>query len=142
MDFSTHQKPQAIYDYLAAASPNLKDPDSGYTRLAAGYLLGIGTYYEQQTVRQPGQEDCPSCTLENVLATVLHHDFKHVLAMLKTEPLSAALVPSFLEAHHQGADKQLAGVVAFTQLLLSGLSPGTLASERVSKHLYQFPSIS
>jgi hypothetical protein len=140
MNFSTPQKPQAIYDFLATQSPELNQPDSGFTRLASFYLLGIATYYEQQAAHRPGEEACPRCTLENVLATVLHHDFKKVLAMLATDPLSAALVPSFLESY-QHADKQIAGVVAFTQVLLSGFTPGALASERVDKYLHQFSPI-
>lgn len=147
MDYSTLTTPQAIYDYLTTQLPDLKQPDSGYTRLVNYYLLGIGTYYEQQLISRPGEEPCPRCTLENVLATVLHHDSNHVLAMLETHPLSAAFVPLVLEAYYQGdlkqvVLKQVAGVIAYTQFLLGGLAPGAVASKRVDNYLHRFVSIS
>lgn len=142
MDFSTPQKPQAIYDYLAAEVPDLKQPDSCFTRVASSYLLGIGTYYEQQAaaLHHPGEESSPRCTLENVLATVLHPDLKQVLGMLSADLRSAQVATPFIEAYHQEDKRQIAGIVAFTQMLLSGLTAGALASERVGKHLHQFPS--
>ena len=140
MDFAATQNPQAIYDYLASQQPDLHQPDSGYTRMASAYLLGIATYYQQHVIDHPGAESCPRCTLENVLATVLHQDLSQVLWMLAIDPISAALVDSLLDDCKSGFGNEVTGMVAFTQLLLSGLHPGTLAIERVSKYLHQFPS--
>ena len=136
MDFSASLPPQDILAYLLSQAPALTEADNLHCAQARSFLLAVGTYYDKSPLPpQPFGTPCPTCTVGHVLATLLHPDFKAVLHMLNTEPITAELTASFQAAARQQSLKQVAGVIAYTQVLLSTLYPGQLACERVAAYL-------
>lgn len=141
MDFSATLPPSAILAYLLRQAPALSEADNLACRQGRDYLLAIGTYYDKQPPNSPAfGAPSPACSVEHVLATVLHPNAAAVLHMLNSEPASAGLTAGFQLAARQQAFKQAAGVIAYAQLLLSLLDPGRLATERVAAYLSQFAS--
>ena len=84
-----------------------------FTQVGASYLAGIIWYYRQH---HPAR-----CTLPHVLATVQYADFTHVLSMLSRDADCLALVQSLVTGVKQGAEKQIAGLVAALQVDTSAL---------------------
>lgn len=84
-----------------------------FTETCASYLAGIIWYYRQH---HPAL-----CTLPHVLATVQYDDFTHVLSMLSRDEDCLALVQSLVTGVRQGAEKQIASLVAGLHLDTSAL---------------------
>lgn len=100
---------------LANLSPGgAKSGDNFFTKSAQAYLTGIIWYY---------RNNYPAlCTIPHVVATAVYPDFTFVLHMLSKDPSCQVLVQSLITAVQQGAEKQIAGIVASLQVDMSGLA--------------------
>ncbi len=100
---------------LANLSPGgAKSGDNFFTKSAQAYLTGIIWYY---------RNNYPAlCTIPHVVATAVYDDFTFVLHMLSEDPSCQVLVQSLITAVKQGAEKQIAGIVASLQVDMSGLA--------------------
>ncbi|WP_171025853.1 type IV secretory system conjugative DNA transfer family protein [Hymenobacter jeollabukensis] len=67
------------------------------------------------------------CTLPHVVNTALHRDFTHVLSMLDTDPECGDMVRSITTAVKQRAEKQVAGVIASLQIVLTRINSPEIA---------------
>lgn len=67
------------------------------------------------------------CTLPHVVNTALHPDFTHVLSMLDTDPECGDMVRSITTAVKQRAEKQVAGVIASLQIVLTRINSPEIA---------------
>lgn len=90
------------------------ETDGFYARTALAYLTGIIWYY---------RSNYPDlCTIPHVVATATHPDFKHVVSMLSQDAYCLIHIRSLVEAIKQGAEKQVAGIVASLQIDLQPLT--------------------
>ena len=105
---------------LINLSPNgAKGGDNFFTKSAQAYLTGIIWYY---------RNNYPAlCTIPHVVATAVYDDFTHVLHMLSLDPSCQVLVQSLITAVKQGAEKQIAGVVASLQVDMSSLATAEIS---------------
>ena len=62
------------------------------------------------------------CTLPHVINTALHPDYTHVISMLEGNPQSADMVRSIATAIKNKADKQIAGVIASLQIMVTRIN--------------------
>ena len=62
------------------------------------------------------------CTLPHVINTALHPDYTHVISMLEANVQSADMVRSIATAIRQKADKQIAGVIASLQIMVTRIN--------------------
>ncbi|MGD1894600.1 MAG: type IV secretory system conjugative DNA transfer family protein [Cyclobacteriaceae bacterium] len=62
------------------------------------------------------------CTLPHVINTALYPDYTHVISMLEANPQSADLIRSIATAIRNKAEKQLAGVIASLQMMVTKLN--------------------
>ena len=62
------------------------------------------------------------CTLPHVINTVLYHDYAHVISMLEANPQSADMIRSVATAIQKKADKQIAGVIASLQIIVTRIN--------------------
>lgn len=62
------------------------------------------------------------CTLPHVINTILYQDYTHVISMLEANPQSADMVRSIATAIQNKAEKQIAGVVASLQIMVSKIN--------------------
>ena len=62
------------------------------------------------------------CTLPHVINTALYPDYTHVISMLEGNPQSADMVRSIATAIRQKADKQIAGVIASLQIMVTRIN--------------------
>ncbi|GAC1594728.1 MAG: hypothetical protein NVS3B25_17770 [Hymenobacter sp.] len=67
------------------------------------------------------------CTLPHVVNTALHPNFTHVLSMLDTDPECGDMVRSITTAVKQRAEKQVAGVIASLQIVLTRINSPEIA---------------
>ncbi|WP_170865323.1 type IV secretory system conjugative DNA transfer family protein [Hymenobacter psychrotolerans] len=67
------------------------------------------------------------CTLPHVVNTALYPDFTHVLSMLDTDPECGDMVRSITTAVKQRAEKQVAGVIASLQIVLTRINSPEIA---------------
>ncbi|GAB3309086.1 hypothetical protein GCM10027348_41000 [Hymenobacter tenuis] len=67
------------------------------------------------------------CTLPHVVNTALHPDFTHVLSMLDSDPECGDMVRSITTAVKQRAEKQVAGVIASLQIVLTRINSPEIA---------------
>ena len=111
--------PAYAMEYAATILTNLspqgaKGGDNFFTKSAQAYLTGIIWYY---------RNNFPAlCTIPHVVATAVYDDFTYVLHMLSEDPSSQVLVQSLITAVKQGAEKQIAGIIASLQVDMSGLA--------------------
>ena len=66
-------------------------------------------------------------TLPHVISAVLHKDYTQVISMLETNPQSADMVRSIATAIENKAEKQLAGVIASLQIMVSRINSPEIA---------------
>ena len=66
-------------------------------------------------------------TLPHVINTVLYPDYAQVISMLETNPQSADMVRSIATAIQNKAEKQLAGVIASLQIMVSRINSAEIA---------------
>lgn len=103
---------QTILTNLSPAGA--KGGDNFFTKSAEAYLTAIIWYY---------RNNYPAlCTVPHVVATAVYKDFTHVLHMLSEDPSSEVLAQSLITAVKQGAEKQIAGIVASLQVDLAKLA--------------------
>jgi hypothetical protein len=62
------------------------------------------------------------CSLPHVINAALHPDYKQVISMLETNPQSADMARSIATAIENKAEKQIAGVIASLQILVSKIN--------------------
>ena len=62
------------------------------------------------------------CTLPHVINTALHQNYQHVISMLEANPQSADMVRSIATAINNKADKQIAGVIASLQIMVTKIN--------------------
>ena len=62
------------------------------------------------------------CTLPHVINTALYQDYSHVISMLEGNPQSADMVRSIATAIRNKADKQIAGVIASLQIMVTRIN--------------------
>ena len=62
------------------------------------------------------------CTLPHVINTVLYPDYTHVISMLEANPQSADMIRSIATAIQKKADKQIAGVIASLQIMITRIN--------------------
>ena len=62
------------------------------------------------------------CTLPHVINTVLYPDYAHVISMLEGNPQSADMIRSIATAIQKKADKQIAGVIASLQIMVTRIN--------------------
>jgi len=62
------------------------------------------------------------CTLPHVINTILYKDYAHVISMLEANPQSADMVRSIATAIQNKAEKQIAGVIASLQIMVSKIN--------------------
>ncbi len=62
------------------------------------------------------------CTLPHVINTILYKDYSHVISMLEANPQSADMVRSIATAIQNKAEKQIAGVIASLQIMVSKIN--------------------
>ena len=67
------------------------------------------------------------CTLPHIINTALYLDYTHVISMLEANPQSADLIRSIATAIRNKADKQLAGVIASLQMMVTKLNSPEIA---------------
>ncbi|MEQ9443898.1 MAG: type IV secretory system conjugative DNA transfer family protein [Cyclobacteriaceae bacterium] len=67
------------------------------------------------------------CTLPHVINTALYPDYTHVISMLEANPQSADLIRSIATAVRNKAEKQLAGVIASLQMMITRLNSPEMA---------------
>jgi type IV secretory pathway TraG/TraD family ATPase VirD4 len=66
-------------------------------------------------------------TLPHVINTVLFQDYTQVISMLETNPQSADMIRSIATAIENKAEKQLAGVIASLQIMVSRINSPEIA---------------
>ncbi|KAA3435979.1 TraM recognition domain-containing protein [Rufibacter hautae] len=92
----------------------IKNSGEFFSTSAIAYLTGIIWFY---------RKNFPAyCTIPHVVATALYKDFRHVLSMLDTDIECGDMVRSLITAVEQKAEKQIAGVVATLQIILSRIN--------------------
>lgn len=62
------------------------------------------------------------CTLPHVISTALYPDYAHVISMLEANPQSADMIRSIATAIQKKADKQIAGVIASLQIMVTRIN--------------------
>ena len=62
------------------------------------------------------------CTLPHVINTALYQDYVHVISMLEANAQSADMVRSIATAIRNKADKQIAGVIASLQIMVTRIN--------------------
>jgi len=62
------------------------------------------------------------CTLPHVINTILYKDYSQVISMLEANPQSADMVRSIATAIQNKAEKQIAGVIASLQIMVSKIN--------------------
>ena len=62
------------------------------------------------------------CTLPHVINTALYQDYAHVISMLEANAQSADMVRSIATAIRNKADKQIAGVIASLQIMVTRIN--------------------
>ena len=62
------------------------------------------------------------CTLPHVINTALYPDYAHVISMLEANPQSADMIRSIATAIQKKADKQIAGVIASLQIMVTRIN--------------------
>ena len=62
------------------------------------------------------------CTLPHIINTALYHDYSHVISMLEANPQSADMIRSIATAIQNKADKQIAGVIASLQIMVTKIN--------------------
>ena len=62
------------------------------------------------------------CTLPHVINTALYPDYTHVISMLEANAQSADMVRSIATAIRKKADKQIAGVIASLQIMVTKIN--------------------
>ena len=62
------------------------------------------------------------CTLPHVINTALYQDYAHVISMLEANNQSADMVRSIATAIRNKADKQIAGVIASLQIMVTRIN--------------------
>ena len=67
------------------------------------------------------------CTLPHVINTALYPDYTHVISMLEGNPQSADMVRSIATAIRNKADKQIAGVIASLQIMVTRINSPEIA---------------
>ncbi|MEO0331788.1 MAG: type IV secretory system conjugative DNA transfer family protein, partial [Bacteroidota bacterium] len=67
------------------------------------------------------------CTLPHVINTALYPGYTHVISMLEANPQSADLIRSIATAIRNKAEKQLAGVIASLQMMVTRLNSPEIA---------------
>ena len=67
------------------------------------------------------------CTLPHVINTALYPDYTHVISMLEANHQSADLIRSIATAIRNKAEKQLAGVIASLQMMVTQLNSPEIA---------------
>ncbi|ALJ01760.1 hypothetical protein DC20_21575 (plasmid) [Rufibacter tibetensis] len=92
----------------------IRNPGEFFSSSAIAFLTAIIWFYRKNYPRY--------CTIPHVVATALHKDYRHVLSMLDTDPECGDLVRSLITAVESKADKQIAGVVATLQIILTRIN--------------------
>jgi len=92
----------------------IKNSGEFFSTSAIAYLTAIIWFYRKNYPMH--------CTIPHVVATALHKDFRHVLSMLDTDIECGDMVRSLITAVEQKAEKQIAGVVATLQIILSRIN--------------------
>ena len=67
------------------------------------------------------------CTLPHVINAVLYPNYTHVISMLEANPQSSDLIRSIATAIRNKAEKQLAGVIASLQMMVTKLNSPEIA---------------
>ena len=62
------------------------------------------------------------CTLPHIINTALYQDYTHVISMLEANPQSADMIRSIATAIVNKADKQIAGVIASLQIMVTKIN--------------------
>lgn len=90
-----------------------------FTNSAIGWLAALIWFYRSQHPE--------FCTLPHVINTALYQDYTHVISMLETHPQSADMIRSIATAIQYKAEKQIAGMIASLQIMVSKInSPETV----------------
>lgn len=92
----------------------LRNSGEFFSSSAIAYLTGIIWFYRKNYPRY--------CTIPHVVATALYKDYRHVLSMLDTDVECGDMVRSLITAVEAKADKQIAGVVATLQIILTRIN--------------------
>ncbi|MEO0331364.1 MAG: type IV secretory system conjugative DNA transfer family protein, partial [Bacteroidota bacterium] len=67
------------------------------------------------------------CTLPHIINTALYPDYTHVISMLEANPQSGDLIRGIATAIRNKAEKQLAGVIASLQMMVTKLNSPEIA---------------
>ena len=67
------------------------------------------------------------CTLPHVINTALYQDYTHVISMLEGNAQSADMIRSIATAIQNKADKQIAGVIASLQIMVTRINSPEIA---------------
>ncbi|MFB9865680.1 TraM recognition domain-containing protein [Rufibacter immobilis] len=92
----------------------IRTPGEFFSSSAIAFLTAIIWFYRKNYPRY--------CTIPHVVATALHKDFRHVLSMLDTDLECGDMVRSLITAVESKAEKQIAGVVATLQIILTRIN--------------------
>jgi hypothetical protein len=85
-----------------------------FANSAIAWLAALIWFYRAEHPEQ--------CTLPHVINTTLYHDYAHVISMLEANPQSADMIRSIATAIRNKAEKQLAGVIASLQIMVTKIN--------------------
>jgi hypothetical protein len=123
--------PAAVRAYFMSRLPAEELPGTFFELSSQSLLHSISAFYS-------GTDTRPSCTLENVIATVRYPHITHVLHMLSTDPECSAWVLHLQAALARQAVLQVAGVVTFIDVILGHVRPEKEAQERIHSFISAF----
>ncbi|WP_190277648.1 TraM recognition domain-containing protein [Adhaeribacter rhizoryzae] len=92
----------------------IKNTGEFFSTSAVAFLTAIIWFYRKNYPKY--------CTIPHVVATALYKDFRHVLSMLDTDVECGDMVRSLITAVESKAEKQIAGVVATLQIILTRIN--------------------
>lgn len=121
---TTTLSPDDAKSYFLAHFPTEELPGTYFEMVSQSLLHSIAAFFT-------GTNSRPSCTLENIMATVSYPNIRQVLTMLGTDPKCASCVRHLQAALDRQAVFQVLGVTTFIQVILGHVHPGQQAQERV-----------
>lgn len=128
---TTPLTPTKVRTYFLAQLPAEELPGIFFEVSSQSLLHSIAAYFS-------GADSRPSCTLENIVATVRYPHISHVLAMLSTDSECATWVHQLQTALARHAVLQVAAVTSFIDIILGHIRPDEQAQQRVHSFISAF----
>lgn len=129
--FTSSMSPAAVRAYFVSHFPAEELPGAFFELTSQSLLHSISAFY-------CGTDSRPSCTLENIIATVTYPNIDHVLRMLSTDTECGHWVLHLQAALARQAVLQVAAVISFIEIILGHIEPDQHAQERVHSFISAF----